>query len=467
MTIAAENSPKRRRSLRTIPKALAAEDEKEEAQQQDKRITATAFTCPPANKQGKVSIQKETFDKMAKTTQKAMKSAAEFQKEAKALRAEKKEWEAERSTLTANISDLQEKCASFKHELEKLKVRAVPSSGKGTKRKISINDLNKDLRDHLYANKHIHFRNWKFITSEKKEAECINQIYEYITIDLDEITKEDLIRDYGYYIRTNVIGAERNYLQTRAQDKVRGKKFFVNLQLIEDGSHLFCKNYTEWWNKKGSIPTMDQVMAAMKAPTEDGSKDILLWYYDSLLPAVARKYWEPEVRYYTLYTANTCTIPGRDGTIHANKAWITTATEAFALVLLANCEDKWPKMFEKEKNGEKIPKSGKEAAAYKAKWSNPNAGQVPYGGWLKPGIELFNKLKKEIKSIRDADAANDNALAKFVYNLLREANGITGNSPEEDSDNKRKKKKAKTTDDASTDATVLEEDDDDDTIEDE
>jgi len=176
----------------------------------------------------------------------------------------------------------------------------------------------------------------------------------------------------------------------------------------------------------------------MKNPGED-TKELLLWYFDRYLPTVCRKYWDPEIRCYNLYTDTKCNIQGKDGQVFQNKVWVTVATEAFGLTLLMNCRDKWPHVYDYEAGGLEIPKSGpvyKEK--FKAKWSNPDEGQKEYGGWEPAGLIHYQQTKKEISEIRTANSESK-ALPTFIYNLIRQHHGVNGESPGSKTSKKRKR----------------------------
>ena len=120
-----------------------------------------------------------------------------------------------------------------------------------------------------------------------------------------------------------------------------------------------------------------------------------------------------------------------------------------ALLLLENGHDKWPKMFTwKEDNPGKNTPKDKE---YDGKLTTSKQGQVKFGGWSDAGMELFNKLQKQVLDLRVNDRDNnDRVFAKYIREILRDTNGCVCDTPalekihkdnNGDSGNKSKKSK--------------------------
>ena len=163
----------------------------------------------------------------------------------------------------------------------------------------------------------------------------------------------------------------------------------------------------------------------LENPENKKSKDLLLWYVDRYLPVAAgNEYWSDQIRYYKLLT-DTCRLPNA---AEENKVLVTVSSEAFGLLILDNCRDKWLKIFklkEEKGKGAKIPTSGEEAAEYKAKWTKDRQGRVKFGGWDEDGYERFEQLKKQITQIRQNDANSDKAMQQYMKKIMREQHGIT------------------------------------------
>lgn len=204
--------------------------------------------------------------------------------------------------------------------------------------------------------------------------------------------------------------------------------------------------YTEYYDANGKkMPNVDAILQAMgltpeelELPQNADQKSLLIWYFDRYLPAAARKeYWGDDVRYYKLYTDN-MNLKGE------MKVLVTITSEAFGLLQLRNCGEKWKNIFVfKEQNGakQKIPskKNNPESKKYKAEWTDPKIGQVKYGGWNPQAIEYMNDIVEYLVKLRGDDAANNNKNAKYYKEILRVANEIKDDDPKK---NKRKKKKS-------------------------
>lgn len=181
------------------------------------------------------------------------------------------------------------------------------------------------------------------------------------------------------------------------------------------------------------IPTVEQILEVYKSselildnPDNEKLKNMLLWYMDRYLPiAAGLDYWGENQRLYKLLT-DKVNINGKQ------KVLVTVTNEAFGLLVLENCREKWIEINKfKEMHGEgaKIPEKGEEAEPFKAKWTDSKCGQVKFGGWADEAYERFEELKAALKKIRADDEANDLATQKYVYTWLRTKHGITALAP--------------------------------------
>jgi len=160
-------------------------------------------------------------------------------------------------------------------------------------------------------------------------------------------------------------------------------------------------------------------------PENDHWKQTLLWYFDRWLPVVAGKeFWGEDRRHYKKFD-ETMNING------TQKAPVTVADEAFGLLVLENCREKWVEIFkfkETHPAGSKIPTSGPEAAKFSAKWTDSKCGSKKYGGWTK-ALDAFEEFKLALLTIRNNEKANGGPLYQFAMDLMRSAHNITGDSP--------------------------------------
>ena len=219
----------------------------------------------------------------------------------------------------------------------------------------------------------------------------------------------------------------------------------------------------EWYEKHGSLPTLKavedvwlineagdpparnasaQVKEDFAQATEKYEKqlELLTWYLDVFLPcAVGLEFWGQNVRPFKLMT-DKAEVPGDPS--GKKRVLVTITSEAFALVIFANCRDKWIADFDYRASNKraKIPKYNKhdpDTHKYQNKWSSSRTGQVQGGGWDKEALECLNKCIKSIQAWREAEAEGGNRMHKLGMGLIREAQGVT--ISEEPKGKKRKK----------------------------
>lgn len=157
--------------------------------------------------------------------------------------------------------------------------------------------------------------------------------------------------------------------------------------------------------------------------------NILTWYLDKYMVQVAGlEFWGPNIRPYRLMTDKVEV----DGDVSGKKKVLVTVTsEAFGLLLFANCREKWIITFQfKEKNGKKapIPKYNKDdhdgTKQWLAKWSNSRSGSVSGGGWSKEAYKYFEAKKVALTEWRKTEAAGGYVNYQMGQTLVKAANGI-------------------------------------------
>ena len=207
----------------------------------------------------------------------------------------------------------------------------------------------------------------------------------------------------------------------------------------------------EWFDKHHDLPALETIEKVWElnppgdAPSDSATPEeqaeyaqatakheeeleLLTWYLDCFLPyAVGLEFWGPNVRPFKLMT-DKFDVPGDPS--GKKKVHVTITSEAFALVIFANCRDKWMADFTLRASNKraKIPKFNKddpETHKYQNKWSSSRTGQVQGGGWDKEALEYLNKCIGAIQSWRKAEAERGNVTYKLGQELIRKAQEIT------------------------------------------
>lgn len=198
----------------------------------------------------------------------------------------------------------------------------------------------------------------------------------------------------------------------------------------------------------GKLPSFDTLRNIWKGDVEDAeSNEILLWYMDKYMEVVAgRECWNKDIRTTKLVT-DKIDVNGKE------KIALTSASEAFGLLVYDNCRDKWQEMwkFYKENPGVPIPKDGEEAQKFLAKYTkmeekkkksdedseatevDGDKDPVVIQGWSADGLQLFNELMIEIYQQRQKDAENGKKMQKHALEMVRKAHNITESSAQKKS----------------------------------
>jgi hypothetical protein len=166
------------------------------------------------------------------------------------------------------------------------------------------------------------------------------------------------------------------------------------------------------------------------------------------------EWWPNKVRHFEIPT-NRVEINGK------KKPYISVATEAFGVLMMDNCHDKWLHEYawKKDDPKRKIPTKGPEYAKFKAKYSDSKCGQISFGGWDPKGFDAYVGYMEQIKATRKADAGNNKVQQKFARDLVRNHHGIEDTEPRS---SKRKKKPASAAPIAKKLRRIVESDDEDD-----
>ena len=141
------------------------------------------------------------------------------------------------------------------------------------------------------------------------------------------------------------------------------------------------------------VATRDIPSATANKVEHDRLMSVFAWYWDHYLPAVGGSvYWRQSVR--RTKCISTAMLMG--------VLCIPKSTEAFAVLIYENCEQKWPNIFALQK------KDGKQAAVIPRKkdddaskdfvgpYISARGGQAPFGGFTKAGKLRFNELCEQV-----------------------------------------------------------------------
>ena len=186
-----------------------------------------------------------------------------------------------------------------------------------------------------------------------------------------------------------------------------------------------------------NLPTPQEILDAMRTSPDaledvkkdideekarKRKKDILVWWYNSVLASQASSYWTKRIMNEHTFMDDTM--------LHGKKRkFLTVTVEAFTLLILTNSGKRWQAQWEKhqEDSSYKFPRSYKaDPDAYKlyckSKWSDPNAGQQAYEDWGSEANEFFVNYQDQLMELRKNDEQNDLAFAKYIQALMRETN---------------------------------------------
>lgn len=191
---------------------------------------------------------------------------------------------------------------------------------------------------------------------------------------------------------------------------------------------LFFLAHKEWYTAhNGNIPTVQNILDLwdqdIEAQTTE-DQQLLLWYFDRWMPAVAGKlYWTQKVRYYKKLTDTMFIGAGGDESV-----CVSSASEAFGLLILENCSEKWLHTFNLRKGNPsaKLPTEGAEAEKYHAKYTDNKRGGIKFGGWNPEGLERFQTIVEAVRQLRQADNKKDEIerVQSHALQLMRDAHDI-------------------------------------------
>lgn len=191
---------------------------------------------------------------------------------------------------------------------------------------------------------------------------------------------------------------------------------------------------------------MEQILNVWDFPFDSPEDDdheeeqeLLLWWCDEYLRMlVGPKTWGNEQRFYKMMV-DKCYIPA----LKEEKVCVTTATEAFGLLIYENCREKWIKTFEyKQEHGKDavLPtkKNDPASAQFKGKFSDSQVGSIKGGGWSVDAFKNLNTYIAKVQQQRTEDKDEGWTMHKLAKTLIRKKHDITADGPRR---GRRRKKK--------------------------
>ena len=159
----------------------------------------------------------------------------------------------------------------------------------------------------------------------------------------------------------------------------------------------------------------------MELPEHERQKALVIWYVDRWLPIVAGQKCFGDKMRLAHYPAELVEV-----FCNEKKVLVPISTEAFGILNIDNCHEKWGNTCEWKRDDpkRKIPKKGPEAKQFRAKYTDSYVGQVKFGGWKPEAFPKYQAYIDEIKKGREVDEANGWKRQKYALELLRKKHNI-------------------------------------------
>lgn len=143
------------------------------------------------------------------------------------------------------------------------------------------------------------------------------------------------------------------------------------------------------------------------------NRELFAWYWDKFVGKVAgHENWGPSIKYHGLM----CSHAPPD---EPSQKYVTSSTEALALLMVENCEKKWRYVAKCKEDGVEVDKEHKN---YVTRYTDSKAGQCKYGGWNGKGRKRFSQLLKEIMAARRSEEGE--IAEKACLKALRQEQGL-------------------------------------------
>jgi hypothetical protein len=230
----------------------------------------------------------------------------------------------------------------------------------------------------------------------------------------------------------------------------QGSEFVENygwtVNKILNDHHSYCQNAMKdaciaWMkdNKKEKLPSNEEFMKILtRDPGVD--KKLFAWWWETYMPKATgnQKIWNEKNKYFG--NLSTHCPPGMPRDV-----FITPSTEAWGMLLIMNCRERWPKIMQlKKASSARITYTKGGKASHKAGttivdvrtepdflgvYTRSDAGQKKFGGWSAEGLKKYKELVQLNKEGRAKDTTP--ALEAEVLAQLRMNNGIVGDNWED------------------------------------
>ena len=197
----------------------------------------------------------------------------------------------------------------------------------------------------------------------------------------------------------------------------------------------------EYFNAPYTVPESTASDAKLR-------KDFAVWYWSTFLPAAAGvEFYPKELVNYRMPIHPLKMVPGFEKT-DLKGTMVTLSSEAFGLVLVKNCWDKWTEIVPEKARDDKwpIPKWNKEDDTthkyHCTLWSDGRNGQKKGQGWTPEGYEALNKAMEDMQKFRTQQKTAKWAQYKAVLKLVRTKNEIPAGEKEPQPKGKKRKRVA-------------------------
>ncbi len=262
------------------------------------------------------------------------------------------------------------------------------------------------------------YRNIKFVYDQKTADAATLKVAKHLNKKFDD---EDPSKQASWIATfkakvLEVLSGQRNYTQTR----------------LKDAAYAWVPGTPP------CLPPPDLILKCALRQVDlddDEERDVFFWYWEKLIPAAVGCYnWSDKVKYYKIISAAKCKK-------NPSEKVVTTASEAFIVLLWENCYEKWVAVrMEYHNNPEwKMPKRTKEdknKPYFKTLYSKQDGGRQDFGGWTSAGHKRFHEIQDLIKEAKEDDSFVQ--LEKDALKKLKVARQIDTDVPQPPKKKKRK-----------------------------
>jgi hypothetical protein len=319
--------------------------------------------------------------------------------------------EQEKGVLESTCNQLSEKLKQKTSEYGILqqKYQRKLNESTGKRKKPAGTEENKELLNSIEnQSKGFLFSKQKFANSAAQEANLGKLMLRYGTIPNDlKNDKKYFIDQYSSVMR-KVIFERRSYVQTEY------RKIFLKLH-----------------KDKTPFPSVEDLTKCLAREIEtDAEYEVFVFYCEELLgKMVGASEWAPKIRCFNTIS----------GAIRQNTKvpLISPSDEAFAVLLVANCIDRWTEEVEEDAarpSGDPKPKKN-----VNGRYTKCDAGQSKYGGWSPEGLKHYNDLLALSKESRESPRCV--LVEEKCREILRQKHKIKGKTWEEHSQRKQSRKR--------------------------